>query len=245
MLNASQSIAASYRYDPFGNLISKSGSLADANVYRFSSKECHSNSVMYYFGYRFYDPNLQRWINRDPFWEYGFQQLFPVDTARPGRSLDGNLFVFVRNYAENEMDPWGLQPTFKGCTSKQIDQINKGLKDDCDKAKNCAKKCRSEPDKAGDGVDKVCNQSPTINCVDRDFSVAKGYDCSSNCGLGRGGEIFLCPSAFKDPKGCGRPSCTILHEGLHFGGVGKPGQKHPMDFSDFENCMGCPPKGGL
>jgi hypothetical protein len=35
---------ASYRHDPFGNTISKSGMLADANVYRFSSKEIHARS---------------------------------------------------------------------------------------------------------------------------------------------------------------------------------------------------------
>ena len=66
MLNSSQSSVAAYKYDPFGNLISSSGTLAGANVYRFSSKEQHANSGMYYYGYRFYDPNLERWLNRDP-----------------------------------------------------------------------------------------------------------------------------------------------------------------------------------
>src|SRR5207244_13321334 len=41
LLNSSQSKVAEYRYDPFGNLISSSGTLATANVYRFSSKELH------------------------------------------------------------------------------------------------------------------------------------------------------------------------------------------------------------
>jgi RHS repeat-associated protein len=66
MINGSQAMVARYRYDPFGNLISQSGSLANANVYRFSSKEIHVASGMYYYGFRFYDPNLQRWIDRDP-----------------------------------------------------------------------------------------------------------------------------------------------------------------------------------
>jgi len=48
-VNSSQTLAASYRYDPFGNTISSSGSLASANVYRFSSKEIHVNSGMYYY----------------------------------------------------------------------------------------------------------------------------------------------------------------------------------------------------
>jgi len=37
--------------------------MATANVYRFSSKEVHPNSGLYYYGFRFYDPTLQRWLN--------------------------------------------------------------------------------------------------------------------------------------------------------------------------------------
>ena len=36
-------MAASYGYGPFGNIVSQSGSLASANVYRFSSKEFIAN----------------------------------------------------------------------------------------------------------------------------------------------------------------------------------------------------------
>src|SRR2546427_6585386 len=66
LVDGSQNLAASYRYDPFGNTISSSGTLAGANAFRFSSKPIHGNSGMYYYGYRWYDPNLQRWLNRDP-----------------------------------------------------------------------------------------------------------------------------------------------------------------------------------
>jgi RHS repeat-associated protein len=55
LVDASQAMAAKYRYDPFGNTISQSGTLADNNVYRFSSKEFHVASGMYYYLYRFYD----------------------------------------------------------------------------------------------------------------------------------------------------------------------------------------------
>jgi RHS repeat-associated protein len=91
LVDSSQGLAASYRYDPFGNTISTNGPLADANVYRFSSKECHVNSGMYYYLYRFYDPNLQRWINRDPL----------------GESAGANLYAFVRNDSVNMYDPEG------------------------------------------------------------------------------------------------------------------------------------------
>ena len=66
LINGSQTPVAKYLYDPFGNTISMSGPLADANTYRFSSKEIHPASGLYYFGQRWYNPNLQRWMARDP-----------------------------------------------------------------------------------------------------------------------------------------------------------------------------------
>jgi len=93
LVDASQVTVASYRYDPFGNPISLSGSLAGANVYRFSSKEIHVNSGMYYYGYRWYDPNLQRWLNRDPIMELG----------------GINLYGFVGNDPVDGCDLFGLQ----------------------------------------------------------------------------------------------------------------------------------------
>jgi YD repeat-containing protein len=47
---------AAYRYDPFGNTIGKSGTLADANPFRFSTKYLDGETDLYYYGYRFYSP---------------------------------------------------------------------------------------------------------------------------------------------------------------------------------------------
>jgi len=66
LINNLQLVVAKYLYDPFGNSLSLSGPLASANTYRFSSKEWNDNAGLYYYLYRFYDPNLQRWPNRDP-----------------------------------------------------------------------------------------------------------------------------------------------------------------------------------
>ncbi len=93
IINAQQLVLGRYIYDPFGNILSKSGPLADANTYRFSSKDYHANSGLYYYGYRFYDPNLQRWPNRDPIEEKG----------------GFNLYVFVKNGSLNNIDPFGLE----------------------------------------------------------------------------------------------------------------------------------------
>jgi RHS repeat-associated protein len=96
LVNSSQTLSASYRYDPYGNLISSSGTLASANVYRFSSKPIHAASGLYYYGERFYEPNLQRWLNRDPMGEWG----------------GINLYGFVGNSPPNGLDPLGLEITY-------------------------------------------------------------------------------------------------------------------------------------
>ncbi|MBI1840974.1 MAG: hypothetical protein HYR88_09015 [Verrucomicrobia bacterium] len=79
---------ADYKYDPFGRTISSSGALAAANTYRFSSKELMTVSGFYYYGYRFYDPVTQRWLNREPIQERG----------------GVNLYAFVGNNSTDKYD---------------------------------------------------------------------------------------------------------------------------------------------
>jgi len=93
LINSYQAIVAKYLYDPFGNTLSLSGSLANANTYRFSSKEWNDNAGLYYYLYRYYDPNLQRWPNRDPLGENGGM----------------NLYGFVANAPINKHDSLGLE----------------------------------------------------------------------------------------------------------------------------------------
>lgn len=71
MVDSGGNIVARYEYDPYGAILAQSGVLADANLYRFPSKEYHDNSGLVYCSYRFYDPSLQRWLNQDPFGEAG------------------------------------------------------------------------------------------------------------------------------------------------------------------------------
>jgi len=76
LVNTNGVIVASYQYDPYGNLLGMSGPLAEANAYRFSSKEWNANAGLYYYGFRFFEPNLQRWLNRDPIGEEGGLNLY-------------------------------------------------------------------------------------------------------------------------------------------------------------------------
>ena len=92
LIFSNQLLAAKYEYDPYGNTLSKIGVLADNNLYRFSGKEVHPLSGLIYYLYRYYDANLQRWINRDPLGEEG----------------GANLYGFVENNPINDTDAFGL-----------------------------------------------------------------------------------------------------------------------------------------
>lgn len=76
MVDTNGLTVAKYSYDPFGNILTMSGAMAAVNTYRFSSKDWNENSGLYYYGYRCYDPSLQRWLNRDPIQEDGGINLY-------------------------------------------------------------------------------------------------------------------------------------------------------------------------
>lgn len=98
LINATNMLVARYDYDAFGNVLSMSGPLASLNLYRFSSKEQHENSGLVYYLYRFYDPVLQRWPNRDPMQE---------------KKSGPNLYMFVSNGPLNGVDTYGLEQLSK------------------------------------------------------------------------------------------------------------------------------------
>jgi len=80
---------------------------------RFSSKPWMTPGVddragMYYYGYRFYDPLTQRWLNRDRINDLGFQE---IEMKRHGEMVeeDLNLFSFAANNPITSVDYLGLQ----------------------------------------------------------------------------------------------------------------------------------------
>ena len=91
VVDESGTFVAAYEYDPFGNVVSSSGAEADAVPFRFSTKYFDSETGLYYYGYRFYTPELGRWINRDPIEEEGGE----------------NLYAFCRNDSISQIDELG------------------------------------------------------------------------------------------------------------------------------------------
>lgn len=92
LMDGSENIVARYLYNPYGKLVGKWGTLADANTIRFSSKPIYRD--LYDFGYRWQVPDLDRWLNEDPIQEWGGL----------------NLFSYAANMPVNQIDPFGLMP---------------------------------------------------------------------------------------------------------------------------------------
>lgn len=110
LIDSRGNFKARYRYDSFGNLLSKSGPLADVNLLRFSGKEYHPRSGLYYYGFRYYQPNLQRWLNEDPIGIaggmnlYGFVGNDPVDSADEDGRWFGDLAAGLGNKLDEASD---------------------------------------------------------------------------------------------------------------------------------------------
>ena len=90
LVDTNGAVVAHYEYDPYGNTIAQSGDQADANPFRFSSKYWDGETGFYYYGYRFYSPELGRWISSDPQNEIGALNVIYKDVLadlRQKRSL--------------------------------------------------------------------------------------------------------------------------------------------------------------
>ena len=76
--DAQGNVVAEYTYDAFGKLIASSGPMADVFSIRYSTKYFDPETGFYYYGYRFYSPELMRWITRDPIGEKGGVNLYAM-----------------------------------------------------------------------------------------------------------------------------------------------------------------------
>ncbi|MBP5321583.1 MAG: hypothetical protein J6334_11405, partial [Kiritimatiellae bacterium] len=91
-ISESGAVSAEYGYDPFGKVIAHTGMEFD---FQFSTKFYDPDIGMYYYGYRYYSPELRRWASRDPAWE----ELF---------DMEPNPYAFIRNDPAAKIDFLGL-----------------------------------------------------------------------------------------------------------------------------------------
>ena len=96
IVNSSRSTVASYTYDPWGKIISSSGTLADINPLRYRGYYYDSETGFYYLQSRYYDPEIGRFINADSY----------ASTDATGL-LSTNMFAYCENDPVNRSDPSG------------------------------------------------------------------------------------------------------------------------------------------
>jgi RHS repeat-associated protein len=68
--------------------LESSGSAVSETPFRFSSKYFEPESGLYYFGYRFYNPELGRWLSRDPVEFEDGMNLYEAFGGNPFRYID-------------------------------------------------------------------------------------------------------------------------------------------------------------
>ena len=100
LVDSNVTVQAVYDYDPFGRRTKVSGT--GDTVVSYTGHHWHEKSGIYLTWFRQYDPNLGRWLNRDPIGERG----------------GINLYGYVTNNPTNVTDPLGLfgsgDGTYKG-----------------------------------------------------------------------------------------------------------------------------------
>jgi len=93
-LDQTGAVAASREFDAFGNTISEPDPLASEFAYWFSTKRLDAETGMYDYGYRFYAPELGRWVSRDPLGERGCLNVYVFCGNKSLTAIDVNgLFV--------------------------------------------------------------------------------------------------------------------------------------------------------
>jgi RHS repeat-associated protein len=96
--DAHGNVEAEYTYDPFGNIVGKSGAKSDDFAFRFSTKYYDIELDLYYYTYRYYNPQLMRWLTEDPIAEDGGLNLYGFCGNNPVSRYDkdGRAYFAVR-----------------------------------------------------------------------------------------------------------------------------------------------------
>ncbi len=104
-----KSTSARYEYSPFGELLRATGPMAKVNPFTLSTKAYDYETGLVYYGYRYYNPIIGRWIGRDS----------------AGEKAGVNLYLFICNLpithfdTLGNMDYWQVQ-LLEGSIQSQI-----------------------------------------------------------------------------------------------------------------------------
>ncbi|MBI1748532.1 MAG: RHS repeat protein, partial [Acidobacteria bacterium] len=88
LTNTAGAVAQSYSYDAFGNIVQQIGSVA--NPFTYTGREFDSESGLYYYRSRYYDPQIGRFISEDPVGFDGGINFYPYVENNPTNFVDPN-----------------------------------------------------------------------------------------------------------------------------------------------------------
>jgi RHS repeat-associated protein len=100
LLDGTGATVAAYEYDPYGNILSATGEMAEINPLRYRGYYYDAELEMYYLQSRYYDPQVGRLINADCYMSTGQGM------------IGNNMFAYCNNDPTNESDPTGCCSKF-------------------------------------------------------------------------------------------------------------------------------------
>jgi len=93
LTDATGTVAKSYTYDSFGNLLAQPGTVA--NPYTYTGREVDPETGFYHYRFRYLDPALGRFIGEDPIGLWGGINLYTYVANKPLRYIDPYGLVIV------------------------------------------------------------------------------------------------------------------------------------------------------
>ena len=95
LVDGSGNVVATYDYDPYGKVITSTGSMAETNPLRYRGYYYDTESGLYYLQSRYYDPAIGRFINADSY-------------SSTGQGILGhNMFAYCGNNPISNVDVSG------------------------------------------------------------------------------------------------------------------------------------------
>ena len=99
-------ITTRYEYDPFGNAVVADGIDSEGSGFRFSTKYRDGETKLYYFGFRYYLPEIGILLRRDPIGESGGFNLYGFSSNNPNTIVDcSNLYQYIEYFPNTSLRP--------------------------------------------------------------------------------------------------------------------------------------------
>lgn len=151
-------------YDPFGNTVlsesfAASSVIENLPAFGFATKMIDAESGLYYYGHRYYDPVIGRWISRDPIGERGGIGLYAMVGNQPISKADVRGLFPTPGY-------WYDPQTGKAHGAKCMISIFVGHNHEVPQGEVLVARCSAEDDPEDNSVqnETKCSASVTIAC---------------------------------------------------------------------------------